>query len=56
MQVLSEQVNAQNDKMADLERLINDKSQLITSTEDLLQRVRKETIFILASFQIKYFV
>lgn len=37
--MLSEQVNAQNDKISDLERLITDKAQLISNTEDLLQRV-----------------
>lgn len=37
--MLSEQVSAQSGKITDLERLINDKTQLISNTEDLLQRV-----------------
>lgn len=39
VQMLSDQVSAQNSKITDLERLINDKAQLISNTEDLLQRV-----------------
>lgn len=38
--MLTEQVSAQNDKINDLERLIADKSQHVSTTEDLLQRER----------------
>lgn len=39
--MLTEQVAAQNDKINDLERLITDKAQHVSTTEDLLQRVWK---------------
>ena len=39
VQVLTEQVAAQNEKIGDLERVISDKTQLLSNTEDLLQRV-----------------
>lgn len=42
VQVLSEQVSAQTNKITELERLINDKSHLISNTEDLLQRVSED--------------
>lgn len=42
--MLSEQVSAQNGKITDLERLINDKTQLVSNTEDLLQRVSEMEI------------
>ncbi|XP_055307824.1 liprin-beta-1 isoform X3 [Sitodiplosis mosellana] len=38
--MLSEQVSAQNEKINDLERLITDKAQHVSTTEDLLQRER----------------
>lgn len=38
--MLTEQVSAQNEKINDLERLIVDKSQHVSTTEDLLQRER----------------
>lgn len=44
VQMLGEQVTAQNGKIGDLERLINDKTQLISNTEDLLQRVSRRSI------------
>ncbi|XP_055306993.1 uncharacterized protein LOC129571249 isoform X2 [Sitodiplosis mosellana] len=40
--MLSEQVSAQNEKINDLERLITDKAQHVSTTEDLLQRVCKK--------------
>lgn len=39
VQILSEQVSGQNNKISNLEKMINDKSQMICSTEELLQRV-----------------
>lgn len=39
VQVLTEQVSAQSDKIADLERIILDKTQQLSHSEDLLQRV-----------------
>lgn len=39
VQVLTEQVSAQSDKIADLERIILDKTQQLNHSEDLLQRV-----------------
>lgn len=39
VQVLTEQVSAQSDKIADLERIILDKTQQLSQGEDLLQRV-----------------
>lgn len=39
VQVLTEQVSAQNEKIVDLEKVISDKSSLLNNTEDLLQRV-----------------
>ncbi|XP_037051873.1 liprin-beta-1 isoform X7 [Bradysia coprophila] len=38
VQVLTEQVSAQSDKIADLERIILDKTQQLSQSEDLLQR------------------
>ncbi|KAG4073996.1 hypothetical protein HA402_014201 [Bradysia odoriphaga] len=38
VQVLTEQVSAQSDKIADLERIILDKTQQLSHSEDLLQR------------------
>lgn len=43
--MLSEQVSAQNEKINDLERLITDKTQHVSNTEDLLQRVCKNIEF-----------
>lgn len=43
--MLSEQVSAQNEKINDLERLITDKAQHVSNTEDLLQRVCKNIEF-----------
>lgn len=37
--MLTEQVSAQSEKIADLERTISDKTVLLNNTEDLLQRV-----------------
>lgn len=42
VQLLSEQVSTQTNKIDELERLINDKTHLISNTEDLLQRVSQE--------------
>lgn len=42
VQLLSEQVSAQTDRIDELERLLNDKTHLISDTEDLLQRVCQE--------------
>lgn len=39
VQVLTEQVSAQSDKIADMERIILDKTQQMSHSEDLLQRV-----------------
>lgn len=39
VQVLTEQVSAQSDKIADLERIILDKTHQLSQSEDLLQRV-----------------
>lgn len=39
VQVLTEQVSAQGDKIGDLERVVADKTHLLHNTEDLLQRV-----------------
>lgn len=39
VQVLTEQVSSQNDKIIDLERSLTDKTQLLNNTEDMLQRV-----------------
>lgn len=39
VQVLTEQVAAQGDKIAELERVVADKTQLLHNTENLLQRV-----------------
>ncbi|XP_037914531.1 liprin-beta-1 isoform X7 [Hermetia illucens] len=38
VQVLTEQVSSQNDKIIDLERSLTDKTQLLNNTEDMLQR------------------
>lgn len=39
VQVLTEQVTAQGEKIGELERVVADKTQLLHNTEDLLQRV-----------------
>lgn len=44
--MLTEQVSAQNEKINDLERLISDKAQHASTTEDLLQRVWKLNGFV----------
>lgn len=38
--MLTEQVSVQNEKINDMERLISDKAQHVSTTEDLLQRER----------------
>lgn len=38
VQVLSEQIEAQSDKISDLEKNLTDKKQLLANAEDLLQR------------------
>lgn len=40
--MLSEQVSAQNEKINNLELLINDKAQHVSTAEELLQRVRRK--------------
>lgn len=37
--VLTEQVDAQNEKILDLQQSLDDKKQQLTTTEDMLQRV-----------------
>lgn len=39
VQVLSEQIEAQTDKIADLEKNLSEKKQQLIGTEDILQRV-----------------
>lgn len=40
VQVLTEQIEAQTDKISDMEKLLTEKKQHLISTEDMLQRVR----------------
>lgn len=39
VQILSEQINAQNDKLKEMEMTINEKNHQLQNTEDLLNRV-----------------
>lgn len=39
VQVLTEQIEAQSDKISDLEKMLQEKKQLLSETEDKLQRV-----------------
>ena len=41
IQILNEQINAQNDKLKEMEMTINEKNHQLQNTEDLLNRVRK---------------
>lgn len=40
VQILTEQINAQNDKLKEMEMVMNEKNLQISNTEDLLNRVR----------------
>lgn len=44
VQVLTEQIDAQTDKIADLEKHLHEKKQQLTDTEDKLQRVSKQYV------------
>lgn len=39
IQILTEQINAQNDKLKDLEMIVTEKNHQVQNTEDLLNRV-----------------
>lgn len=54
--MLSEQVSAQNDKINDLERLIADKAQHASTSDDLLQRVCHRIKQILNNSMKSYFM
>lgn len=54
VQVLTEQVSAQSDKIADLERIILDKTQQLSHSEDLLQRVSYSQCFIVIGHAHKF--
>lgn len=41
LQILTEQINAQNDKLKEMEMTMNEKNLQISNTEDLLNRVRE---------------
>lgn len=44
--VLSEQIEAQSDKINELEKFLTEKKQMLGNAEDLLQRVRTLATFI----------
>ncbi|XP_044731186.1 liprin-beta-2 isoform X5 [Chrysoperla carnea] len=46
VQVLTEQIETQSDKIAELEKLLSEKKQLLGNAEDLLQRVRTLATYI----------
>jgi chromosome segregation ATPase len=46
IQILTEQINSQNDKLKDMEMSVNEKNHQIQNTEDLLNRVRDHFEFI----------
>lgn len=41
VQILTEQINAQSDKLKELEMTVNEKNLQLNNAEDLLNRVRK---------------
>lgn len=47
VQILSEQIEAQTDKIADLEKSLQEKKQQISDTEDKLQRVSSYFVIVL---------
>lgn len=44
--VLNDQIDAQSEKITDLERHLTEKKQLLTNAEDMLQRVRVIATFV----------
>lgn len=46
VQVLTEQIEAQGDKISDLEKTLSEKKQQLVSAEDLLQRVSRNVFVI----------
>jgi chromosome segregation ATPase len=46
IQILTEQINSQNDKLKDMEMSVNEKNHQLQNTEDLLNRVRDHFEFI----------
>lgn len=46
MAVLNDQIDAQSEKITELERQLTEKKQLLGNTEDMLQRVRVIATFV----------
>jgi hypothetical protein len=44
VQILTEQINAQNDKLKEMEMTMNEKNLQLNNTEDLLNRVRADRL------------
>lgn len=44
--VLNDQIEAQSEKIGELERILTEKKQLLTNAEDMLQRVRVIATFV----------